>query len=206
MKKIKKAILDSGVNSTFYHRMFGDNIKESYSIYINASKNSIEVKDYGFEDFNGHGTACAITIKKLAPNVEIVPIQILSKDGKGSIEQLMTAMELVKNIDVQLINMSVSSDIDNLIFKLQPIVRSINEQGKICIAAKSNSRSVSIPAEMKEIIGVESSIAIFGTKFKYCKENKIQLLGSGTPELMGYNTKNINFFKGNSKATAVITG
>jgi subtilisin family serine protease len=203
-KKVKVAVLDSGIDTKMYYRLFKDYVEEGYSLC--NDKNILEEKNNGFEDFNGHGTACAVMIKKLAPDVTIVPIKILLNDGRGRIEWLIEALELVRYLDVQVVNMSISSDTTKLKSTLKPLLKSISSQGIICIASKSNNRRVSIPAEMKNVIGVTSSSTIYGNEYYYCKKNRIEIIASGAPELASYENKMSTFFKGNSKATAIITG
>lgn len=204
--KVKVVIIDSGIKSKLYNDTFETNIDEGYEISINKKRNFIEINEKNFDDYNGHGTACAFMIKELAPDISIVPIKILGNDGKGNIEQLIAALELVKELDVQVVNMSFSSNIKNLEYMLKPIIQKITERGIICVAAESNYRSISIPAEMENVIGTRGSLAIYGTKFQYCRNQPIQVLASGVPELMIQEIGLSTFFKGNSKATAVITG
>lgn len=203
---MKVAIVDSGIKSELYNDKFKTTIDEGYEIVVNREENFIQINENNFEDYNGHGTACAFTIKELAPDISIVPIKILGKDGKGNIEQLIAALELINELDVQVVNMSFSSNIKELKYRLEPIIRKITERGIVCVAAESNYRSISIPAEMDNVIGTKGSLAIYGNKFQYHREQSIQILGSGVPELVESEIGFSTFFKGNSKATAIITG
>lgn len=204
--KVRVALIDSGVKSKLYNERFQTYIDEGYEIVVNREKNFLQINESNFEDYNGHGTACAFTIKELAPDISIIPIKILGNDGRGNIEQLIAALELLDELDVQVVNMSISSNIKNLEDRLEPIIRKLIKRGIVCIAAESNYRNTSIPAEMDNVIGTRGSWAIYGSKFQYCRNKSIQILGSGAPELVDSEIGFSTFFKGNSKATAIITG
>ena len=204
--KVRVALIDSGVKSKLYNERFQTYIDVGYEIVVNREKNFLQINESNFEDYNGHGTACAFTIKELAPDISIIPIKILGNDGRGNIEQLIAALELLDELDVQVVNMSISSNIKNLEDRLEPIIRKLIKRGIVCIAAESNYRNTSIPAEMDNVIGTRGSWAIYGSKFQYCRNKSIQILGSGAPELVDSEIGFSTFFKGNSKATAIITG
>lgn len=203
-KRVKVAVLDSGLDTKTYFELFNENITEGYSL-CTEEKNP-KKKGKIFEDLNGHGTACAVKIKEIAPDAIIVPVKILLDDGRGSIEWLVEALKLVNELDVQVVNMSISSDIDELRKMLKPILEKLKRKGITCIASKSNTRRVSIPAEMTNVIGVGSSQEVFETNYQYCNKDGINIVASGAPELLGYSNRLKTFFKGNSRATAIITG
>ena len=61
--KVRVALIDSGVKSKLYNERFQTYIDEGYEIVVNREKNFLQINESNFEDYNGHGTACAFTIK-----------------------------------------------------------------------------------------------------------------------------------------------
>ncbi len=144
-------------------------------------KNGNIYYDDCYEDVNGHGTSCISTINRYTKNVEFYPIKILDKIGRSNINILVTAMELLLDVDVDIINISLSSNETILSKELAIIIDKLTEQGKIIVAAASNNRSISIPASMKNVIGVQSFDNNHEGDFLYSATDAIQVKCDGMP-------------------------
>lgn len=205
MKQIKVAVIDSGIDLDVLNVNDKKKIDEGFLVQEN-SKGSIKIKRCLPSDMNGHGTACAVMINRLAPKAKIVPISVLDANGRCSPKQLVAALNLVSELEVSIVNMSVSSNDFTIIHDLKMIIKELEAQGKICIASKSNDRRISYPASIKNVIGVEGSFAIFNNGYMYKKNKEIQVMASGAAELLQCRFKQHKFFRGNSKATAIVSG
>ncbi|WP_026507932.1 S8 family serine peptidase [Butyrivibrio sp. MC2013] len=205
MKSVKIALIDSGIKKEALPLFINkENIEEGFAIH-GDSKDSIRITQCRPEDNNGHGTACAITISRIAQNTKIIPISILGRDGRCSIEQLIAALHLAQSIDASIVNMSLSSNDLRYSLLLKKEINALKDQNKICISSISNDRWLSFPALFNSVIGVKGSSAIFNLGFGYNKK-KIQAIASGAAELPQFHIGETNFFRGNSRATAIVSG
>lgn len=206
MKKVNVAIIDSGIQLDALCESGRNNTENGYIINENTAFSSVGIERDRLEDHNGHGTACASVIHRIAPRAKLIPICILGQNGRCSSRQLINALELVKNFDVQIVNMSISSNDIKIRHRINKLVTELQEQGKICVASKSNDRWLSYPAELRKVLGVAGSPVVFSEEYLYEYDKKIQIVASGAAELMKYKLPRLSFFRGNSRAAAIISG
>lgn len=206
MKNVKVAIIDSGIQLDAMRESSRKNIEIGYLIQRDMPISIIDFKKDMLCDENGHGTACATEINRIAPNAKIIPICILGQNGRCSSMQLIAALDIVKYLDIQIVNMSISSNDIKIRHRLNKLITELQEQGKICVASKSNDRWMSYPADLKYVLGVIGSPAIFNDRYEYNHNRRIQIVASGAAELMGYRFPQLKFFKGNSRASAIVSG
>lgn len=199
MNNTKIAIVDSGLqtNSTIYKYNFIDGIQIGYP------DNKL---DSNIEDLNGHGTYCANIITDVNPDIQLFIVKILNKGALANHESLIKALEYLLDIDVKIINLSLSvkywSDID----RLYKLCKKLVAQGKIIISALANKCESSFPAIFDNVIGVRGIKNSRNTLYKYNKKHTIQCECDADPIILpGINSK-YGLFMGNSKATALFTG
>lgn len=88
-KGIKVAVIDTGVN---------------------GAGESFDVTGEGMDDLSGHGTKMAQLIQDSSDNkANIISIKAFNKDGDGSIASLYAAIELARELDVKVINLSATT-------------------------------------------------------------------------------------------------
>lgn len=158
-KKIKVAIIDSGVDKT--HPDLSDNISSlSYDIMTGTSPSRV---------YDKHGTCCAgvigavrnngIGIVGIAPNVEIMPI---SFDFKGNLSgsQIADAINWAWQNGADVINMSLTcSPNDKMTDAIKnALTKGRNGKGCVVVAASGNQgqSSVGYPANVEGVIAVGS--------------------------------------------------
>lgn len=203
MKKIRIAVLDSGINRNAADSYLLNSIIGIYELI--EHKNYFDVRSCGFEDLNGHGTACVTVINHVCNNVEFVIVKILDCKGTCNVEALIAALKFMTTVDVDLINMSVSLNDDAYSNEISLLVETLYKQGKFIIASKSNDRCVSIPAQLRYVYGVKKFNGQCGLDYTFNSHKKINIICDGTPMLMPRGSI-IPFFGGNSKATSLMTG
>jgi subtilisin family serine protease len=148
-ENIKIAVLDTGV---FNHIDFGDALIERY-----------DTTGEGIDPPASHATHVtgAIAARKnnmgiigVAPECKIYSIKVLNAHGVGTIKNIIQGLELCRDLDCQIINMSlglVEKPPDNL----HNIIKKLYSQGKFIIAAAgNNSGAVNYPAIYQEVIAV----------------------------------------------------
>ena len=150
---IKVAIIDTGWSE---HKDLMPNFQEGYD----ATGNN----DY-IDRGNFHGTHVAgiigancganLGVMGVAPDVKLIPIKALSDDGSGSFEYMENALQIVHDLDVDVINMSLGSPIDPGSSKIHSLIQDVAKQGKIVVCASGNDgASVNFPAKYDEVIAV----------------------------------------------------
>ncbi len=200
--KVKVALVDSGIDIN--HDYLKGNIIGGISFecdndYIIATDN--------YEDENGHGTSCASSIKREFDDVEIFVVKVLGKDGRTSRQIFEEALKYLLNMDIRLINLSLSVTTNEMIQDLHEICDELYRQGKIIVCSLANGFEESYPAVFNNVIGVKGFILESENSFWYNKDKRIQCIMDNNP----YMNCNINnsyrlFGKCNSQSTAKLTG
>lgn len=153
MKKI--CVIDSG------YRADDKNIKSDQierAITVKQVNNEFLVSE-GAEDNIGHGTAILSIIQQGTPydNVYIV-LKIFDNELSCDEELLIFALEYVcKNIECDLVNLSLGITCSKNKKQLLKICRKIYEKGIIIVSAFDNDGAVSYPAAFPYVIGVDSN-------------------------------------------------
>jgi subtilisin family serine protease len=145
-------------------------IDTGWSEHQDLMPNFIEGHDAtGNNDFidrgNFHGTHVAgiiaancgqnLGVMGVAPEAKLIPIKALSDDGSGSFDYIVRALEIARDLDVDVINMSLGSPVDPGNQKLHNMVQAVAAQGKIVVCASGNDgASIQFPAKYDEVIAV----------------------------------------------------
>ncbi|WP_182917196.1 S8 family serine peptidase [Bacillus sp. PK3_68] len=152
--KVKVAILDSGINSN--HSDLKNKVTKSYNVIRSTNSTS--------DDF-GHGTNIAGIITAnhnshgiigVSPNVEIYDIKVLNAEGKGEIDDVLTALLWAYKNDVDIINISFGFSTNYS--ELQEMIDLLVSEGIIIVAASGNNlgQEVDYPARYPNVISVGS--------------------------------------------------
>lgn len=200
---VRIAIIDTGIKGEYIEKYLQNReikcyeIKESYKYYDFSPCKPI--------DYNGHGTACASTINRICKDIDYIIVRLLNKEGKSNVWKMIAALSFMQYIDVDIINMSLSSDNQDARDKMIDVLSKLKSQGKYVFAAKSNNRQISLPASLKNVYGVQHYQKECGQLFNYKKDREIQITCDGTPIPIPFQDGN-PLFSGNSKASAHMTG
>ncbi|KYD27492.1 S8 family peptidase [Parageobacillus toebii] len=152
-KNVKVGIIDSGINP---HK----DLKVSGGINI-VGNNGNYYDDYG------HGTKVAGIIAALdnsygiigvAPDVELYSIKVLKSNGKGSISDVVAGIEWAIENDIDILNFSLQTTIDNSV--LRNAIQKAYENNILLVASAGNMGgtkkvdTVTYPAAYDEVIAV----------------------------------------------------
>ena len=152
---IKVGIIDTGID--LGHPDLKDNIKEAYSVVDGASA----------DDDNGHGTHVAgiiaaldndIGVVGVAPKAEIYSVKAFDKMGRGSVSDIIDALQWCVENKVHVINMSFGIGTNSR--ALKRAIGAAHRHKIIMVAAAGNSGardSVLYPAKYPEVIAVAAS-------------------------------------------------
>lgn len=201
-KKIKVAVIDTGIDIN--HKYLKDVI--SGGISFECDEKYIFTSD-NYCDYNGHGTACASTIKNEFRDIEIFTVKIMDEYGKTNIQILEEALKYLLNTDISIINLSLSVMNSDKVDDLYQICEELHKRGKIIVSSVANGYEETYPAIFDNVIGVKGSILEDENTYWFNKNEKVQCIADDNPYLRcDINNSYKLFGKCNSQAAAKVTG
>lgn len=201
---IKIAIIDSGIDDSA--GIFKQHFIKGVGI-IKDDAGNISLND-DYQDENGHGTLCASVICKECPQSEMLIIKIFQKEICTDINILERALEYLLNIDVQIVNMSISIDeTENGTIRIEKLCKKLKRQGKLLVCAVTNGKIKSKPAIYNSVIGVRGSLLQNASDYWFSNIKKVNCIMDDIPYLH-YKGKNDYSLFGmcNSYAAAKTSG
>lgn len=204
VENAKIVLIDSGVY------MQHPNINKTISGYgIKYLEGKYVVNEEISDEF-GHGTAIYGIVEKHCKNAEIIPVKIFgdSKDN-ADVETLIFALEFIeKNIQCDVINMSVGVSILQDTQRLYKICKKLAERDIILVSAFDNFGAISYPAEFECVIGVsESELCRKRSEFIFVEgSSSINVLANGNMQRCFWKNPIYQMCGGNSFACAHVSG
>ena len=203
---IKVGVIDSGISTSHFDLKVegGVNILDSAGTY---------------DDDYGHGTRVAgiiaaldnnIGVKGVAPDAELYSIKVLDSKGEGMISDIISGIEWAIENDIDIINLSVQTTIENKLLK-----KTINQaikQGLIIVAAAGNKgyseteSTITYPANYQSVISVGAlTKKKLRADFSSIGEN-LDLMAPGEYVYTTFGKGYFVAFSGTSIATPHVTG
>ena len=151
---VKVAVIDTG---WYPHKDLIANFVEGYD----ATGNN----DY-YDHGNFHATHCSGIIAAncgsnsgvmgIAPNSKLISIKCLNDDGTGTYDDVIQALKIAHDLDVDIINMSLGNPNSPDNETLHNLVKDISNQGKIIVCASGNDgkTELNFPARFDEAVSV----------------------------------------------------
>lgn len=163
----------------------------------------------GWKDNNGHGSQIVNVNKSLFNKVSINSIKILDEKKQCGLDTLLSALDIIKETDVDIICLALAIEQEEINPKLLKEIEQrfiqITKQGKIVISALHNKKNNSYPASLNNVIGVRMVLPSTRTAF-YTPSKKIQCELQVEPVIC-YSLDGIyKPFTGNSMASAFFFG
>ena len=199
MDKKVVVLIDSGINKLD----FCDCLVGGKHFYV---EENYVCCDDSFDDDNGHGSACAYTIKSIFPETQFYIIKILDQNLETVYPVLEAALEHCMDLKYHIINLSLSllEEVGSINLKL--ICDALQKKGKIIVASVSNGHRQSFPAAYPSVIGVRGSFFSSSEEYWYNSKEDIQCIADISPTFTSWTLDNYFMFSGNSRACAVISG
>lgn len=193
---MKVIIIDSGINKN-YQRLCDGGYR------LMSVKGSI-CRDENIFDEGLHGTMCSSIIKQIEPKTKIYHIKIMN-DGRTSSELLLAALKDLREIECDIINISMATENGRLLQEMNSVCADLEMQGKIIVASAMNgSKKPVYPACLKSVMGVSGSNKIKNQILYY--NEMYECSANIEPEIISLDKNNDIFFMGKSKATAIVSG
>jgi subtilisin family serine protease len=131
------------------------------------------------QDVLGHGTACADVILGVAPDARIIPVKVFGKKLETSPGTLQTALEWAIEAGVQVINVSLGTQLTGTLRPLYIACERARQAGIIVVAAGPNASDWSYPAIFENVIGVSAARFTSPYHFHYVEEEAMECIGWG---------------------------
>ncbi len=118
---------------------------------------------------------------------------------------LLQALEHLCEIDLDIINISLSVTNYNYREQFNKVIERLHMQGKIINISVRNGQQISFPADVPNCYGIIGN-DIIDKKYEYYPNESIQIHSNMYPEFVPTINGKRQWFGGNSKATAMMSG
>jgi subtilisin len=149
---VRVAVIDSGVESG--HPLVGDVVGGAVLTLDSSADDGVRVVEGPHGDLYGHGTACAGIIRALAPEVELLSVQVLGSNLKGSARTFARGLEWCIDHGVDIVNLSLSTANENYFETFHDLVDRASFAGVLVVSAMNNEPKTTIPSEFAGVFSV----------------------------------------------------
>lgn len=155
------ALIDNGIHLNYFSNLTSlyENIEIDRFCNIKVGKNARWLT---------HGTICGSIIKKYAPDSALVNVSLKSYKSIIDVEQLISAIELMIDMDIKLVNISVGIVSTGSLPQLNRCVAHFASKGGIIVAAGHNYGIRSYPSCFESVIGVSQINSTQVPECHYC--------------------------------------
>ncbi|SCJ67290.1 Subtilisin DY [uncultured Clostridium sp.] len=166
-------------------------------------------KDYPIDN---HAGACCQIIRRMLGGargkaVRWLSIKVLGAAGQGSIDQLLGALKLCEQLEVKLVHLSLGTANFQFQREIETLCDRLIQRGTYIIAAGNNEGTATLPACLRQVIGVQAKQDLKAYQFlanDTALLSGIDFLANGS-HLIRCDEK-FHLTKGNSYAAPVLTG
>ncbi|URJ59974.1 S8 family serine peptidase [Paenibacillus polymyxa] len=200
LRPVKIVVLDSGIDIDKGGLV--EHVKESIHFSLDNNGIVLEKKQYSYN--NDHGTAVAMAIKHITPNVEFISMNILNEQLRSDGRVLLHAFKRAIDCSPDIIHMSLGTKKFRYAKPLKKLACEAREH-EVFVVAAANNKVRSLPARLKNVIGVLGLSNLnpehycFNNKYFYACDNVNNVRRIG--EIPNY-----KFLTGSSIAAAFISG
>lgn len=146
------AVVDSGVDAS--HPMVGA-LDRAVAVQVTDEKaQTSEVVDDEVGDVAGHGTACAAMVRSVAPGTTLWSVRVLGDGLTGKGWAVADGLEWTLDAGAKVVNLSLSTPNELLDRRFRRLCDRAARDGVLVVAALSNERRATIPAEFTSVLSV----------------------------------------------------
>jgi subtilisin len=149
---VRVAVVDSGVEHG--HPAVGS-IAEFVAVRRDdAAEDGLAFVTGEHADVYGHGTACAGIVRSLAPEVELVSVQVLGANMRANTRAFAHAVDWCIEHRIDIVNLSLSTSNDDFAEMFWDLVDEASRARVMLVCAMSNERKRTIPSEFSGVFSV----------------------------------------------------
>jgi subtilisin len=148
---VRVAVLDTGIEGA--HPWVGGRLAESWR--VERSGSDYHVARSEAEDVIGHGTAVAGSIRRFAPEAELISVQVLGGDLRADSEALVAALRWLVEQRIHVVNLSLSTMREQYALRISHTVDDLSAKGVACICARGyHLTGRAYPTDFASVVGV----------------------------------------------------
>jgi subtilisin len=149
---VRVAIVDSGIEGG--HPMVGE-VAEHVAVRRDAeAPDGVRFDGREHTDVAGHGTACAGIVRGLAPDVELISVQVLGANMRANTLTFAHALDWCIEHGVSVVNLSLSTSNDDYAETFWDLVDQAANRRVMLVSAMNNERKRTIPSEFAGVFSV----------------------------------------------------
>jgi subtilisin family serine protease len=200
-RPVKVVVLDSGIDTDKGGLV--EHVKESIHFSLDINGVVLETKQYSYN--NDHGTAVAMAIKHITPNVEFISMNILNEQLRSDGRVLLYAFKRAIDCNPDIIHMSLGTKKFRYAKPLKKLAYEAREHEVFVVAAANNNKVRSLPARLNNVIGVLGLSDL--NPENYCFKNKYFYACDNVNDVRRIgDIPNYKYLTGSSIAAAFISG
>lgn len=206
LSPVAVAILDTGIDSS--HPDLRDRVVRAYEVERAGRRFRIAQRPIpANNDRLGHGTGVSSTIAAIAPNAQLVDIQVAGADQVGSGEALLAGLGFALESGFPLLNMSLACH-RKLLEPLTQLCEFAYFHNQVIVAARRNMPLVDngIPAEFSSCIGAEEDRFPTPYRLRFRDRHPIEFCAQGDRIVVAAPGGKYTLQTGTSYATSTLTG
>jgi len=204
---VRVAIVDSGIEAS--HPWVGGRVCESYT--LDKGEHGYEVIPCESVDLIGHGTAVAGGIRRFAPDVDLIGVQVLGAGLRADSEGLVAALRWLVDQDVDVVNLSLSTMRVQLALRIGHAIDDLSARDVTCICARGyhlNGRAY--PTDFASTVAV-SYQELPVAKLVFRPQDSVEFDASGIDIEVAWKTEGKNagptqIVQGSSYSCPLVTG
>jgi subtilisin family serine protease len=200
------AVLDTGIDSN--HPDLRERVIHAFEVEragrrFRIAKRSVPANN----DRLGHGTGVSSTIAAIAPNAQLIDIQVAGADQIGSGEALLAGLSFAIECGFPLLNMSLACH-RRLLEPLTELCEFAYFRNQLIIAARRNMPLIDdgVPAELSSCIGAEGDRFSTPYEFTFRDRHPIEFGAHGEGIVVAAPGGKYTLQSGASFATSTLTG
>ena len=209
LSPVTVAVIDSGVDST--HELLRHKVVRAWG--FQEEKDTVvfkELNPHANNDVNGHGTAVASIITRIAPNARILDYKVFSIYSSGFGKAIIAGLKAAVESNAKSINMSVVS-ISKYRDEIASLLELAYQKHKIVVASRRNPGSsigdLGLPAELATCISVDNQTYDFNPYFvEHIDKQPIEFAAHGESVLVAQSGGGYYRLTGTSFAAPTVSG
>lgn len=131
-------------------------------------------------DVVGHGTLCGARVLQVAPEARIVPIMVFSRWLETSVDTLCQGIAAASEYGVDVINLSLATQLENAIRPLYEVCERARRDGIIVVASAHNRHVPAVPAFLEPVLSVAEGRQRDLLDFTYDADSPIECTAAGS--------------------------
>lgn len=197
------AVVDTGVEAA--HPDFAGARIES--VVVEERFGRIEVRDGDGTDANGHGTACASQVLRVAPGASILSVRVLGPSVGATSQALLGALDwLLAQGGLGVVNLSLGTPNSAFGLEIARRVDTLYARGIPVVAARGTPGTVDFPSAFGSPVSVEAAPFADPMRVGYVPADEVRFQAAGFDVEVAWREGRRARISGSSMAAPLVAG